>query len=121
MPERTQNPWGWTRPAARLLIFASGSLGLGLASLAESRPAEPIEVRLLAVDPNTVPGTVLEALPGIGPVRAAAIVSAREVRPFRSLADLDKRVKGIGPVTAAALKPFLRFEPIGDPPRTPRD
>ena len=52
---------------------------------------------------------VLEALPGLGPALAGRIDEARANRPFRSLDDFDRRVKGIGPSKAAALRPFLRF------------
>ncbi len=116
MSSEHRNPWGWTRPARRLLIVVAGALAPGLALVAGDRPRDVLEVRPLVVDPNSVPAAVLGALPGIGPVKAAAIVAAREQEPFRSMADLDKRVKGIGPVTAAALKPFFRFdEPAAKP------
>ncbi len=63
----------------------------------------------LRVDPNLAPRQVLVALPGLGPARVAAIGTARGSSPFRSLDDLDRRVKGIGPATAASLEPHLRF------------
>lgn len=112
MPERTLSPWGWNRAARTLLVLIGGILSLGLIGLVGERPDGPIEFRPISVDPNTVPTPVLEALPGIGPARAAAIVAAREVEPFRSMGDVDRRVKGIGPVTAAALKPFFRFDAV---------
>lgn len=52
----------------------------------------------LGIDPNRADASTLEALPGIGPVRAAAIVAGRAEGPYRTLADLG-RVRGIGPVT----------------------
>ena len=66
-------------------------------------------------DPVIVPITIdlnreglggLQALPGIGAVRAEAIILDR-VRngPFRSLEDLD-RVDGVGATTIEALRPF---------------
>ena len=48
----------------------------------------------------------LEALPGIGPSRARAIVAARDERAFASIADLA-RVSGIGPKTVGALSGWL--------------
>lgn len=63
----------------------------------------------LQVDPNTIPPQVLNVLPSLGPVKVKAIVEARERAPFQSIEDLDRRVKGIGPATAQALKPFFRF------------
>ena len=63
----------------------------------------------LRLDPNRAPRQVLVALPGLGPARVAAIETARASSPFRSLDDLDRRVKGIGPSTAASLRPHFRF------------
>ncbi len=55
------------------------------------------------VNVNTANQTELEALPGIGPSKAAAIVAFRDHNgPFQSCGDLD-RVKGIGPATLANL------------------
>jgi competence protein ComEA len=52
----------------------------------------------------------LEQLPRVGPALAARIVSEREVSgPFGSLDALDRRVKGIGPAMADALRPFVTF------------
>ena len=54
----------------------------------------------------------LARLPGIGPVKAEAIVRARNERgPFASVDDL-LAVKGIGPKTLAALRPFAA---VSDP------
>jgi competence protein ComEA len=60
----------------------------------------------LGLDPNRADARALEALPGIGPARAAAIVAERERRPFRDAADLG-RVPGIGPVTLRRIEPWL--------------
>jgi competence ComEA-like helix-hairpin-helix protein len=47
---------------------------------------------------NTASAADLEALPGIGPALAQAIVNERaQGGPFRSLEDLRSRVRGIGP------------------------
>jgi competence ComEA-like helix-hairpin-helix protein len=49
----------------------------------------------------------LEALPGVGPVRARDIVEERERHgPFESLMDLS-RVKGIGEKTVQRIAPFV--------------
>lgn len=53
----------------------------------------------LPLDLNREDARDLEALPGIGPGRARAIVGGR---PYCALSDLD-RVRGIGPVTLRAL------------------
>jgi len=57
----------------------------------------------------------LARLPGIGLVRAEAIIAYREnfydneARPFRDCDDLQK-VRGIGPKTAANICEWLKFE-----------
>ena len=48
------------------------------------------------LDLNAASPEALEALPGVGPARARALV---EARPFASLAEVE-RVPGIGPVTS---------------------
>ncbi|MFO0911206.1 MAG: helix-hairpin-helix domain-containing protein [Isosphaeraceae bacterium] len=65
----------------------------------------------LVVDLNTAPPAVLRALPRLGPVLVARIVAERERAPFASVAELDARVRGVGPVTVEALRPFLRVLP----------
>jgi len=64
------------------------------------------------VDINTATADQLaEDLPGIGPVRAEAIVRWREANgPFRRLEDLEK-VRGIGEKTVEAIRPYVR--PLG--------
>lgn len=65
--------------------------------------------RLLGL-PVPLAGSVpadLEALPGIGPALAAAIVAERErAGDFATVSDLS-RVRGIGPRTAARLAPLV--------------
>jgi competence protein ComEA len=57
----------------------------------------PVASRL--IDLNTAPASALETLPGIGAVRAQAIVDDRTQNgPFRSPQDIT-RVSGIGPIT----------------------
>jgi competence protein ComEA len=63
----------------------------------------------LVVELNTAPPEVLSALPRLGPARANAILEARERAPFRSFEDFDRRVRGIGPATVAAIKPYARI------------
>ena len=91
-------------------IAALAAIGLAvLAVLAAPGSVTDIRDVRLRVDPNLGPRAVLLALPGLGPARVAAIEAARSSSPFRSLGDLDRRVKGIGPATAASLEPHLRF------------
>jgi len=62
----------------------------------------------LGLDPNTADVSALEALPGVGPARAEAIVADRTRGAYRKLADLG-RVHGIGPVTLRRAAPWLVF------------
>jgi competence protein ComEA len=63
----------------------------------------------VVLDPNEAGLEELERLPGVGPVRARAILEARAHRPFRSVGEL-RRVPGIGPVTLERMAPYLRVE-----------
>ena len=62
---------------------------------------------------NSATATELEALPGVGPELAAAILAQREqAGPFTSLDDLDA-VEGIGPRMLETLAPLVSFETGG--------
>ncbi len=64
-------------------------------------PGEDAAPSASAIDINTASASELEALPGIGPSKAGAIVADREANgPFASCDDLA-RVKGIGSATVA--------------------
>ena len=65
------------------------------------------------IDLNRASAAVLEALPGIGPARARAILSERERAPFESLAAVE-RVWGIGPRLRGRLEAWTRVEPAPD-------
>lgn len=58
------------------------------------------------IDLNLATEAQLEALPGIGPKTAAAIIDGR---PYGAVDDL-LRVKGIGDATLAKLRPFVKVE-----------
>lgn len=61
------------------------------------------------VDVNRADARTLEALPGVGPSLAAAIIGyRREHGGFRTLADLEK-VPGIGPAKLAAMRDLVVF------------
>jgi len=74
--------------AAILVVMASGAV-----HAADGAP----------VDLNTATAEQLEALPGIGPSKAQAIVAHRELAPFKSTDELVE-VKGIGEKLYAQLK-----------------
>jgi competence protein ComEA len=95
------------RPGERAAL-AGATREVGCAGGAELRgPARLLYG--LPIDPNHADADTLETLPGIGPGRAAAIVAAREQRPFASAADL-RRVPGIGPLTLARIARFLAVD-----------
>ncbi len=68
------------------------------------------------VNPNNAPATSLMRLPGIGSVRAAALVAYRAqveqqaggAAAFKNSNDLQK-IKGIGPKTVEKIRDFLTF------------
>ena len=69
------------------------------------------------INPNLAPVESLVRLPGMGPVRAGAIVEYREnfnvkeaaIPAFRNCDDLQK-VKGIGPKTSQNINELLKFD-----------
>ena len=85
---------------------------LGLVLLVVARPdSRPVTLSgPLRINPNTAPPALLSSLPQIGPARLKALLAEREKAPFRSLEDLDARVRGIGPATREALRPHLVFD-----------
>jgi len=86
-------------PAASTHPSVEGTPTSGAAALLFGRP----------IDANRADRDTLEALPGIGPGKAAAWVEARTRRPFCDPADLA-RVTGIGPKTVERLEHLLFYE-----------
>jgi competence ComEA-like helix-hairpin-helix protein len=77
-----------------------------ITSTQSGAPAEPPAQTV--VDLNTADVAMLDALPGVGPARARAIVGYREANgPFHAVQDLA-RVPGIGPAALARLQGRVR-------------
>lgn len=83
------------RRAAVLCLAAV--LVLPAAAVAASGP-------VLRVDANTATEVELETIPGIGPAIAARIAQERRKAPFRSLEDLEQRVRGVGPASLQRMR-----------------
>jgi len=61
------------------------------------------------VDLNRATAEQLEALPGIGAVKAAAILAVRDTKGgFQSMDELEA-VRGIGPALVKKLRPLVRI------------
>lgn len=104
-----------------ILVGSGVSLGVGLAEIGKgatpirtegfvvggsnepmNRPTDEPIVGLINI--NAASAIELELLPGIGPTKAAAIVSYRkENGPFKSISEIQN-VSGIGPATYAQIK-----------------
>ncbi len=102
--------------AGLCVLFSLGFTTFGFSK--RLRQPDKCEIRLdRQVNPNDAPVASLVRLPGIGPGRAAAIVTYREnfakrngVGPaFKNYDDLRK-VKGIGPKTVQNIREWLKFE-----------
>lgn len=95
------------RPAARAQLVPVAAVPAD-DSPAAGAPSVPAAVATTAPRINLNSATLeqLDTLPGIGPVRAQAIVAGR---PFRTIQDV-KRVKGIGEKTFEALKDRIVVE-----------
>lgn len=63
----------------------------------------------VALDLNAATQVELEALPGIGPTRARAILQSRQRRRFRRVRDL-LRVPGVGPRTLRRVRPWVEVK-----------
>jgi comEA protein len=79
---------------------AGATEGAPVARDASPTPTAPIDV-------NAASALELTALPGIGPVRAEAIVRLRDERGAFGSIDELLDVKGIGPVTLERLRPLV--------------
>lgn len=101
------NPTGrGIRRLARSRVLMQGLKGLLLGLLLLAGDAGANDAARL--DLNRATAAQLEALPGIGSSKAAAIVAAREQGGgFRSVDELEE-VRGIGPALLEKLRPLVR-------------
>ena len=93
------------RPRAAMRnVFAFLVLGmLLLTGVAQAGP----EGGNTPLDLNRATAAQLETLPGIGAIKAAAILAVRETRGgFQSMEELEA-VRGIGPALVAKLRPLV--------------
>lgn len=89
--------------------IALGTLGLGLWRHADRRARpRPPELEPETVDLNTSSQAELEALPGLGPRTARALIRARPLRDERALLAI------LSPKRLARIRPYLRG--VGAPP-----
>ncbi len=74
-------------------------------------PSEAVVTDLFPIDLNTASPELLAELPGIGPVKAEAIVERRRQRgPYRTVDELED-VRGIGPKTVDRLRARVSVGP----------
>ena len=98
MTSSSRNPRALARMASLILLIA----------LAVS-PAAAVEQQLLegVVNINTASAEQLEMLPGVGEVRARAILAERKGRGgFKSIDDL-RAVKGVGDSLLERMRPYV--------------
>ncbi|MBA3497856.1 MAG: helix-hairpin-helix domain-containing protein [Gemmatimonadales bacterium] len=91
------------------LAFSGVSARLGHVPITPSPPSPPIHIGTpQLLDLNEADVESLDALPGIGPARALAVISYREANgPFRAVQDLA-RVPGFGPAALNRLRDRVR-------------
>jgi competence ComEA-like helix-hairpin-helix protein len=92
-----------------LMYLMLGVVAVSLARVATHKTSSPALTAppRFRVDLNAATSKELVLLPGIGEVRANAIVESREeFGPFESVEDVQ-RVKGIGPKTLAGLEEWV--------------
>ena len=98
--------WGKRLAAAALVVGLLGGTAVWAQQAPGTRAAGPAGTRVTTalININTADAATLEVLPGIGPVKAKAVVEYREKNgPFKMIDDL-KNVSGIGDKTLQDLR-----------------
>jgi competence protein ComEA len=100
------------------VVLTATVLAAALALVVAARSADRsqgdaiVSAIVLKLDPNTAPPQVLGALPHVGPTLVHKLALARQIRPFTSLEDVRRHVRGVGPATLAQIAPFLTFDSV---------
>ena len=107
MQWRTQRALaGWLSVILLIVSLRYGTAGCRGARLVNVERVRGVPPQFVT-DVNRAPWPELTLLPGIGPAMAQRIVVSREQDgPFREPEDL-LRVRGIGPKTLAAVRPYV--------------
>ena len=113
MTSPSRQPVWWTDGTRRIsLVLGIFACGWLLAAGWSSRTGSAVATRpppKLILDPNTAPPELLMALPGLGPGLIRGWVEARDERPFETLEEIERRVRGIGPATLKRIAPSLEI------------
>jgi competence protein ComEA len=100
-------PWQETDSIQSLLLAAGLEADADLSRIRLYVPREGEAIVAQKIDINRAEPWLLQALPGIGEVRAQAIVGYRnEQGPFRRIEDLLK-VSGVGPATFERMRDLI--------------
>lgn len=92
-----------------LLLLLSGFNTLAVANTTSESASAVAQQASQRININQANAEQLAALPGIGPVRADAIIALREQKGgFTSSSELQE-VRGIGPATVTRLEPLISF------------
>jgi competence protein ComEA len=98
-----------SRRSGLMLLAAVLTIAMTFSLASRAGVQQQVTPIRLRIDPNTAPQGALEALPRIGPALARRIIEAREDSPILDTDDLDRRIRGVGPATIDAMRPYLRF------------
>lgn len=99
--------WNWIRALGLAAVMGVTSVALPIFAQDTETETQPA---VQQIDLNRASETELQALPGVGPSRARAIIAYRERRPFRRVEEV-MRVRGIGRATFRQMRAMLTVSP----------